>query len=778
MYLNELRHKKSTALKLSFSVHDENLPAARVVRGEQGFNEGTDYWGVSVFALGQQIQDSPWYIVAKVDKEEVLAPLTAILVNTSIIGGLALCVLISLLVMWWVAYDRRMVLAWSSEQLARKKVEDGLQESDRRAGAIFDNAAVGMSITTPDGHATMNKAFCEMLGYTKDELSHIKWQELTHADDIETAQSIVGSLLAGKENSARFTKRYLKKNGDSIWTDVSTVLQRDKDCKPLYFITSVLDITVRRQAEEILKQGLATAEASRRTLLSVVEDQKRTEETLRQSEDKFSKAFMTSPYAITITRAQDGGFVEVNDAFTTIAGISREEALADSSIGLNLWVNEEDRQRVVDDLRAGRAVAGHEYEFRTKSGKIITALFCAQVVTLSSGPCILSSINDISERKRAESDLRIKNQVFEDSIASQSVADSNGAITHVNAAFLRMWGYATREQALGNNVGSFFANPADAVPVLDALAARDAWEGEFLARRVDGTTFNSRGFATSLRTAQGELAGYQATNLDVTREKDAEQDITRLNRELLLKNAELEQVVYVASHDLRSPLVNVQGFCKELAGSLLDLTQRIGKADIGGDVAKSIAPIIATDIPESLGYIQTSVARMDALLSGLLRLSRLGRAATSIVVLDIDKILTEVLKNFEYTCKHKGAEIRVDAPLPCCHGDQAQMNQVLSNLVDNALKYLDPSRPGRIIVSGNRQDDNAVYCVADNGIGIAPQHCEKAFEIFHRLNPNSGEGEGLGLTIVRRSLDKQGGRVWVESELGKGSRFFVSLPGA
>ncbi len=108
---------------------------------------------------------------------------------------------------------------------------------------------------------------------------------------------------------------------------------------------------------------------------------------------------------------------------------------------------------------------------------------------------------DITERKKTETELRIKNQVFEDSIASQSVADKNGVITHVNPAFLHMWGYAAKENAIGKSVGSFFANPADATPVLEALALHDAWEGEFLARRTNGSTFFSRGYATSLRNA-------------------------------------------------------------------------------------------------------------------------------------------------------------------------------------------------------------------------------------------------------------------------------------
>jgi two-component system NtrC family sensor kinase len=148
-------------------------------------------------------------------------------------------------------------------------------------------------------------------------------------------------------------------------------------------------------------------------------DQERLIEELRQSEEKFAKVFQTSPYAITITRAADGSFVDVNDAFTKITGFTRAEALVGSSIGLKLWANEADRQRVVTDLGAGRAVVGQEFQFRTKSGQVVTCLFSAQVILLDAKPCILSSIEDITERKRAEVDLKARARELQDVVDVQ-----------------------------------------------------------------------------------------------------------------------------------------------------------------------------------------------------------------------------------------------------------------------------------------------------------------------------------------------------------------------
>lgn len=255
-----------------------------------------------------------------------------------------------------------------------------------------------------------------------------------------------------------------------------------------------------------------------------------------------------------------------------------------------------------------------------------------------------------------------------------------------------------------------------------------------------------------------------------------EQQRDYLMNELELKNKELEGIIYVASHDLRSPLVNVQGFSRKLVKDCAELDRIFNSPDPDEQQRADVKRILRESIPKSLGFITGSVEKMDGLLNGLLRLSRMGRAAICFETLDMRAILTKIVSSMTFQIESVGARVELGNLEPCL-ADAMQVTQIFSNLLDNAVKYRSPRRPLHIRVSSENCAEGVCYCVEDNGIGIPPEQQERIWEIFHRLNPQDSPGEGLGLTTARRIVDRLGGSIRVESAEDSGSRFYVVLPG-
>jgi light-regulated signal transduction histidine kinase (bacteriophytochrome) len=219
----------------------------------------------------------------------------------------------------------------------------------------------------------------------------------------------------------------------------------------------------------------------------------------------------------------------------------------------------------------------------------------------------------------------------------------------------------------------------------------------------------------------------------------------------------------------------VQGFSRQLVKACDKIRAVIAGASGGTVSVADLAAPVESTIPQALRFINAGVNKMDLLLAGLLRYSRLGRVVFHIVPLEMNAVLAEIIAAMRFQLNEAKADIRIDS-LPGCLGDSVHTSQVFANLIDNALKYRTLGRQLQLVISGRIENGRAIYSVADNGIGIAPEHQGKIFEIFHRLNPEALSGEGLGLTIAQRALERENGKIWVESREGTGSTFHVSLP--
>jgi signal transduction histidine kinase len=254
------------------------------------------------------------------------------------------------------------------------------------------------------------------------------------------------------------------------------------------------------------------------------------------------------------------------------------------------------------------------------------------------------------------------------------------------------------------------------------------------------------------------------------------------NRDLAQKNQENEMFVYSVSHDLRSPLVNLQGFSKELTVVCDEIRELVDREEVPESIRQRLLQLIDLDVQQSVRFIQTGVARLSSIIDALLRLSRAGRVEYQQQQVDVQQTVARVVESVSVTAFELGAEIQT-GELPPAWGDVAAIEQVFANLIGNALKYASPQRPCLIEI-GHRlaeleeesPESARVYYVKDNGLGIAESYWPKLFQAFKRFHPNAAPGDGMGLAIVRRVVERHGGRIWLESTVGRGTTFYFSLP--
>ena len=252
-------------------------------------------------------------------------------------------------------------------------------------------------------------------------------------------------------------------------------------------------------------------------------------------------------------------------------------------------------------------------------------------------------------------------------------------------------------------------------------------------------------------------------------------------------NNEIQRFAYIVSHDLRSPLVNIMGFTSELEELRADIFKRIAAL---GRAAAPLAPVAAgqiepvleeedkqlsQDFGEALGFIKSSIAKMDRLITAILNLTREGRREFEPVRVDTRELVEAIVTTVAHQASEAEAQIRV-APLPDIVSDRLALEQIFSNLIDNALKYLKPGVPGDISVRGRTKLGFAIFEISDNGRGIDPKDHQRIFDLFRRAGAQDKPGQGIGLAHVRALVRRLGGTMSVSSELHSGSTFTITLP--
>ena len=485
----------------------------------------------------------------------------------------------------------------------------------------------------------------------------------------------------------------------------------------------------------------------------------------------------------------EGVFALVSPAWTNLLGHAAAEVEGRSFAE---FIHPDDAERYGAYLRKilndGETRERIEYRMRHKAGEWRWYSSSARAARNGVGAIIgMDGIaRDITERKKAETGLRESEAELRGIIENSPVGyyvynyDEKGDLVfsmfnQAADAMIR----ANHEKFLGHRIlEAFPALAGTGIPEMYASIAKGEMGTQDFEAAYDHDGISG---VFEVRAFRGAPLQTVVNFTDITKRKQIEESMKQSQKLLTAKNKELEQLVYVASHDLRSPLVNVDGFSRELEFSIKEIGGLLeGGAERGGLDHGELEKALRKELPElsaAIGRIRSSTRQMDSLLKGLLTLSRSGREALRIEAVDMDELARQLSASFAYRIKNAGIELNVEK-LPPCMGDRVMLTQVFANLIDNAIKYLDKDRPGKIDMRGTIEDNRARYRIEDNGIGIDGNHHEKIFELFYRLNPRQTEGDGLGLPAARQILGRMDGEIRVVSRPGEGSAFIVVLPPA
>ncbi len=642
------------------------------------------------------------------------------------------------------------------EQQRRKQTEATLRESEQRFRELFDNMSSGVAIYEAVNQGEdfifkdLNKAGERIDGITKDV---ILGKRVT-----EVFPSVTEFSLFGVFHRVFQTGRP-EHHPCTLYKDERIVGWRENYVYKLpsdELVAAYDDVTQRKQAEEALRES---------------------EESQRLTLENASVGIGTADLT--------GRFRNLNKAYLDLLGYSLDELRTMTFADVTHPEDRAKSQRHFQELLAGTEHVEFEKRYVRKDGTVRDVIMRAGFVPDSHGRphYIVSVVEDITERKKAEEKLR---NIVEGSSIPTFVITAQHKIAHWNAALEALTGLSKAELIGTDKQWTAFYSQER--PVLADLIAAEAPERDVKAlygdtckrsSLIDGAYeaeefFSAMGAdgrwlfftAAPLKDAKGLIYGALETLQDISERKTAEDELRKYHEhleelvdertaELERSNAELQQFAYVASHDLQEPL--------RMISSYLQLLERRYKGQLDADA------------DDFIFYAVDGAKRMQELINDLLSYSRVQTRGKPFEPTDAEQILDLTLKNLQTAIEESAAEITHD-PLPTVVVDEVQMVQVFQNLIGNAIKFRGDAPP-RIHVSAETKANEWIFSIRDNGIGIELQYADKIFGIFQRLHgTREYPGTGIGLAVCKRIVERHGGRIWFDSEPGKGSTFYFTIP--
>jgi two-component system cell cycle sensor histidine kinase/response regulator CckA len=630
------------------------------------------------------------------------------------------------------------VLKEYSEGLVRKLEHKNieLEASERRYRELVAQAPIGIHRSTRDGRfVSVNFAFARLLGYeSPEEVLRLDLRRDIYFHEADR-ERLIGELEP-KAGLGSFEVRLKRRDGSAVWVRQETRAIRGESGEVEFFEDFVLDVDERRSAE--LK--------------------------LRQSEERFRRAFTVSPVATSLSESGSGRLIDVNGRFLRLLGYTREEVIGRTSLELDIWADPSERQRIADGLRTGTPIREREVRLRTKTGGIRHVLGAIETLAVGEETAFLSVFQDITERKQSEEALRASEEryrfLFESNPQPMWVFDEKTlAFLAVNDAACKHYQYS-REEILGLTIEDI--RPVEDIGALHRLLETEPREygksGVWRHRKKDGTVIEVEISWNPLvfdgRQAQLVLA------TDVTERRSLEQQLRQAQ-----KMEAIGQLAGGVAHDFNNLLTVILGFT-ELAAAEVETGSRQS---------------------EPLGEIRKAGERAAVLTRQLLAFSR--RQVLEPKILDLNALITDLERMLRRLI---GEDVELatalDPGVGPVRADVGQIEQVILNLAVNARDAM-PTGGKLTIETRNVELDEsyarehvavrpgsyAMLAVTDTGTGMSAETKSHMFEPFFTTK-GQGKGTGLGLATVYGIVKQSEGNIWVYSELGRGATFKIYLP--
>ena len=514
-----------------------------------------------------------------------------------------------------------------------------------------------------------------------------------------------------------------------------------------------------------------------------ISDRKRAEEALRQSEEKFARAFRSSPSAITLTKLSDGCHIEVNDSFCNFTGYTREEIIGRTALELNLWVNLDARNQMIAILNEHHKIHNYEFDFRTKLGEARTALLSAEIIRFYGQTCLISVSQDITERKRAQEELRKSEERWQLVLRGNKdgIWDRNIITGEVfrSTRWKQMLGYEDSEIPNTWEAWSTRIHPDDLERVMAANHSHihgimPYYSVEYRLQCKDGSYKWIQDRGQALWDAQGNPVRMVGSHADISERKLAEAALQKAKEEAEAANQAKSEFLANMSHELRTPLNAILGF-----------SQLMNRSDN-----------LNAEEKENLSIIMRSGEHLLTLINQVLDLSKIeaGRITLNEQNCDLYRLLDDLEDMFHLRADEKHLQL-------CCERsphlpryvrtDEVKLRQVLINLLNNAIKFTETGGVSVRVKTQNLMNRSQLktsttshqpqvtilFEIEDTGIGIAPEEIEHLFEAFVQTKTGkaSKEGTGLGLAIARKFVQLMGSDITVHSQAGCGSCFKFGL---